>query len=166
MRYEGLGSYSEDTKTVMDIVGETLRDNQQAYPRFKVGDMAFVEIITPPPPGFMDVNGTREYVVVLLDDDPRIVLMPDKKLFVRFADAVRPDPEIMTESKRIRAALILATGEDCNVLEGEYQPTWTDEEGVLTIRYHLRVGNGMAMPSIIEYTLTVDENQDYTIESE
>ena len=164
MRYEGLGSYSEYTKTVMDVVGETLRDNQQAYPRFKVDNMAFVEIITPPPPNFMDVNGTREYIVVLLDDEPKRVLVPNKELFVRFMSVVRPDPDVMTESQRTRAALILATGEDCNVLEGEYQPTWTDEEGVLTIRYHLRVGNGMAMPSIIEYTLTVDENQEFIVE--
>ena len=164
MQYEGLGSYSEDTKTVMDIVSETLHDNQQAYPRFKVGDMAFVEIITPPPPNFMDVNGTREYVVVLLGDDPRIVLMPDKKLFVRFVSAVRPDPDVMTESQRTRAALILATGADPDNMMGEEQPTWTDEEGILTIRYLKLVGNGMAMPSKYSCTLTVDENQDFTVE--
>jgi len=164
MRYEGLGSYSEYTKTVMDVVGETLRDNQQAYPRFKVDNMAFVEIITPPPPNFMDVNGTREYIVVLLDDEPKRVLVPNKELFVRFMSVVRPDPDVMTESQRTRAALILATGADPDNMMGEEQPTWTDEEGILTISYLKLVGNGMAMPSKYSCTLTVDENQDFTVE--
>jgi len=149
----------------MDVINETLRDNQQAYPRFKVEDMAFVEVITLS--SMLDVNSKRNYYIVLLGDEPKIVLPPDKELFVRFASAIRHDPDQMTESQRIRTALILATGEESdNMMGDEFQPTWTDEDGVLAICYSKLVGNGMAMPSKYKCTLTVDENQEYTLECE
>ena len=161
MRYESLRTNAEDTKAVMSVVNETMRDNQQAYPRFKIEDMAFVEVITLS--SMKDVNSKRDYYVVLLSNEPKKVLTPNKELFVRFASAVRPDPDQMTEGQRIMTALILATGADSDNMMGGEKPTWTDEEGTLTIRYSKLVGNGMAMPSRVECTLTVGENQDYTI---
>ncbi|MCL2815104.1 MAG: hypothetical protein FWD23_10940 [Oscillospiraceae bacterium] len=159
MRYNFLEN--EDKKTVMSTVEKTLLPNQRAYPRFRVGNIAFVEISTSAPQ-LTDSSGSRKYAGVILGDEPRLVSMPNKELFTHFAKIVRADPGIMEPSRRIRAALILATGDESRGRDKDAEPTWTDENGVLIIKYRVLRG-GMLLWTEARM-LIVDENQDFTIE--
>ena len=51
--------------------------------------------------------------------------------------------------------------------EGGVKPSWTDEDGVLVIHYqtYIRSNNGMVPPKKVANTLTVDENQDFILDS-
>jgi len=165
MSYGFLLDREPDTKAALAIVESVLRTRQKAYPRFRIGNLAFVEIITAPPPGLTDVTGTTEYVGVILGAKPRLVPMPNKALFAHFAKNVRPDPEKLRFDRRIRAALILATGSD-HYLSGDDVPgpTWTDENGTLVIRYQKFVGQGMMRPKKVDCTLTTDDQQAFILD--
>ena len=173
MRYYNMSDRDAETKNAMRIVNESLRANprpgwtQTAYPRFRVGVMAFIEVRTAPMAGVRDLSGSSAYVVVLLEDELRLVNTPNSDLFARFAGAIRADPDLMTLSQRLRTALILATGSGSYISDiDESEPTWTDEDGVLVIRYYRYVTqtSSMVRPTIAACTITVDENQTFTID--
>jgi len=154
-----------DRQMVMSIVDPTLNANQKAYPRYKVGNLAFVEVITMPDPRIRDVDATRQNVAIILGENPHLVALPDKALFAHFAKNIRPNPDMLEVGDRIRTALLLAT--DSDSCEDEPTPTWTDAEGTLTIHYHRKVSSsriGRAYPILQACTLTVDANQDFTLE--
>ena len=137
------------------------------HTRFRIGNMAFVNIQQIPVGDVRDVNTQPFYVVVVLGDEPRLVRMPDQELFARFMTAVRADSGLMTPNQRLTAALILAIGGDGECIrESGIEPTWTDEDGVLVIRCHrvIRSNNGRTPPRRVVSTLTVDEKQNYTLE--
>ncbi|MCL2325427.1 MAG: hypothetical protein FWC40_02845 [Proteobacteria bacterium] len=135
--------------------------DQRAYVRYGIGNLAFVEVITSPHPGLYDVDATNHYVAVILGDKPRLIELPDKALFVHFAENIRQNPEKLKLENRIRTALILATGSGRR--EQEPTPTWTDEDGTLIIHYHRYVGDGgMARSILFDCTLTVDAEQEFT----
>jgi len=167
-RYGFLLDKSEETKTAMSVVNKVLRPNQKAYARFAFDNMAFLEIFTSLPPDVKDMSIPSEYVVVTLDSEPRLIRLPNKELFVRFARAVRADPKLMSPSRRIETALILTTGSsDCIQSMGgdEFSPTWTDDGDVLVISYYKYVGQGgMARPRKARCALSVDANQDFVLD--
>jgi len=159
--------FDEDanTKIASSIVEASLLPGQKAYTRYSIGNLAFAEIIPPPPPKTRDINGTRHYVAVILGDEPRLVELPSKALFAQFAENVRINPGNIEMRDRIGTALILATASDN--YESEPAPTWVDENGTLTIHYHRKVSSsriGRAYPILQACTLTVDANQDFTLE--
>ena len=172
MRYYSLSDGDPETRVAMAVVNEALRADpkpgwtQNAYPRFRVGSMAFVEVRSTPIAGVRDLSGSSEYVVVVLDDEPQLHRTPNAALFARFATVVRADPDLLELRHRIRTALTLTTGSGDYISDDWAQPTWTDEDGILTIRYY-RYNRGMSdmvRPTILACEITVDENQSYTIE--
>jgi len=170
MHYHNLSDRDNETKIAMSVVNEKLRSNQvahktqKAYPRFRIGNMAFVEIFTALPEDVKDLDIPPEYVVVVLGDESRLVRLPNKELFAKFASAVRADPDLMKPRQRTMAALVLATGYENYIDRSGVEPSWEDEDGTLTIRYYKYVRKGMSRPRVELCTLTVAENQDYSIE--
>jgi len=155
---------SADTKVTMAVVEASLSAGQEAYARYRIGNLAFVEIMTLPHPEEKDVNATHQYVAVILGDKPRLVSLPDKVLFAHFAKNIRPNPDKIDSRNRIRTALLLAT--DSGSYEDEPTPTWTDEGGTLIIHYRRYVNSsntGKSYPILQECTLIVDVNQDFTL---
>ena len=172
MRYAYLSDNDEETKLAVKVVKKALvpksKWTYEAYPRFKIGNMAFIEIHDIPTVFITDLNKQPYFVVVVLGVDPHMVRTPDKELFVKFMNAVRADPDLMTPPRRLRAAMILATGGVGEYIDEDgFEPSWTDEDGVLVIQYHtyIRRDNGMIPPIRVACTLTVDENQDFILES-
>ncbi|MCL1805763.1 MAG: hypothetical protein FWG28_07190 [Clostridiales bacterium] len=138
----------------------------ETHARFRIGNMAFVDIHQTPTGDVRDVNMQPFYVVVVLGDEPRLVRMPDQELFARFMTVVRADPGLMTLTQRLMAALILAIGGDGECIrESGFEPTWTDEDGVLVIRCHrvIRSNQGRTPPVRVVSTLTVDEKQNLSL---
>jgi len=151
----------EKEKTVA-FVRATLGPRQEAYTAHRVGNLAFAEIITAPNPNVPYDQETRQYVAVILGEKPRLVSLPDKALFAHFAKNVRPNPDVIDSDNRIWTALLLATG--LGGLERKpAPPTWTDEDSTLIIHYYRHIAD---IDELIlqECTLTVDANQDYTLE--
>ena len=169
MSYSTLGEKDKDTKTAMSVVNGFLNANRKAhqtqtgYPRFRVGNMAFVEIRTVPNVDVRDLDIPSEYVVVVLGDNPQLSRTPNRELFANFMKVIRADPDIMTLNQRVRTALVLATGDDSYIGAEGYEPTWTDEDGILVISYYRYTGSRMMVQEKTAFTLTVDENQDYVI---
>jgi len=161
MRYAYLSVGNKDTRTAISIVNSTLSPDQKAHPRFRVGNIAFIEIITSTP-NLTDSFSSSKYVGVILGDEPRLVPMPSKELFTHYAKIVRANPGIMEPNQRIRAALILATGNESYKVD---ESTWTDEDGSLIIKYNALVRLNMAKSITTSNTLTVDANQNFTIDS-
>jgi len=169
MSYDFLIDGNTDTKAAMAVVVATLSSSQRAHARDKIGNLAFIEIITSPPPGLNDVDATRQYVGVILGKRPRLVSFPDKVLFAHFAKNIRSDLDKLKFRDRIKTAVLLATGSVR--IADKPEPTWNDENGILVIHYHRYVDSGsmgqtMRQPSprLEECTLTVDVNQDFTLE--
>ena len=137
--------------------------NQTARIRDKIGNLVFVEIATIPDQDLISIHNARyEYVAVILGDNPRLVNLPDKALFVHFAKNIRSDPDKLEAWDRIKTALLLATGS--NRYERDPYPTWTDEGGTLVIRYHTHYPDGASRreSDLFECILTVDAEQDFT----
>jgi len=158
-----------DTKQAMAVVNATLSSRQRAHARYSIGNLAFVEVITSPDPELIDVDATNLHVAVVLGDKPRLVSLPDKALFAHFARNIRPNPDKLEFKHRIRTALLLATNSDW--IADESEPTWIDENGILVIHYHRYVDSDSGTlsmrqppPILQECTLTVDANQDFTLE--
>ena len=168
MRHSYLSEKDADTKMAMSVVNKHLRANkkewqtQTAYPRFRVGNMAFIEIRAVPTVDVRDIDIPNEYVVVVLGDDPQLFNTPSKDLFAQYAGSVRADPDIMTLNQRIRTALILATGDGSYIDDEGYEPSWTDKDGVLEINYYRHIGSRMMIQQKAEFSLIVDEKQNYT----
>jgi len=137
--------------------------NQVATIRDKIGNLVFVEVATIPDQDLISIHNARyEYVAVILGDNPRLVELPDKALFVHFAKNIRSDPDKLEAWDRIKTALLLATGS--NRYESDPYPTWTDEGGTLVIRYHTHYPDGAERRDsrLYECILNVDANQDFT----
>ncbi|MCL2325039.1 MAG: hypothetical protein FWC40_00840 [Proteobacteria bacterium] len=155
---------STDRQMAMAVIEATLTSNQESYVHFKLGNLAFGEVVTMPHPSARDINAARQSVAVILGKNPYLVNLPDKVLFAHFAKNIRPNPDVLEVDQRTRAALLLAT--DSGRFEDEPAPTWTDEDGTLVIHYYRYVhqGRGRARPKLNECTLTVDANQVFTHE--
>jgi len=165
MTYGFLLEKEADTKAAMAAVSATLRSGQQAYARYKIGNLGFIDVHTSAPAGVRDANGTSQYVAVILGTKPRVVNLPDKALFTHFAKNIRPNPDKIKLTRRVETALLLATGSGSFIDEPEaLAPTWTDENGTLVIRYHKYIGGGMTRPQQAACTLTVDAEQAFTLE--
>ena len=170
MRYYYLLDSDAETKLAMAAIKKVLVSNEKwtynAYPRVRIGNMAFIEIQSIPTTDTLDLNMQPEHIVVVLGKEPQLVHMPDKELFAKFMNAVRADSNLMKPNQRLMAALILATGDCSYIREGGIEPTWTDEGGVLVISFHryFRSNYGRVPPKRVVRTLTVDENQDFIIE--
>jgi len=163
MTYSYLDEKDRDTKAAMKVVKTSLNSRQRFYEREKIGNLAFFEVVTSAPPGVNDVDATSHYVGVILGKKPRLVSLPDKALFVHFAKNIRSNPDVLEFRARIRTAMLLATG-SARFVE-KLPPTWVDEDGTLIIHYHkLFYGGGRESPTREECTLTVDANQDFTLE--
>ena len=172
IRYYYLIGDSAERKLAKKVAEKMLvSDSHMTYdlnPRFRIGNMAFVEVTEIPTVFVHDRNNERYFVVVILDIEPRMVHTPDKELFAKFMNAVRVDPDLMTLTQRLEATLILATGGIGEVIiEDGIEPSWTDEDGILIISCHtyIRSTNGRALPKRVVCTLTVDKNQDFTQEN-
>jgi len=155
---------NDEAEEILTFVRATLGTRQEAYRRDKVGNLAFIEIITMPDPDVMHGERTRQYVAVILGKKPRLVSLPDKALFAHFAKKVRPNPDVIESEDRIWTAMVLATG--VGGLERKpAPPTWTDENGTLVIHYYRHIPDPDDYDLMVqECTLTVDTNQDYTLE--
>ena len=173
MRYFNLSALDAETKAAVAVVDEVLRDNtlphytRKIIPWFRIDNLAFLEVMTTPPPELKDAGGSSAYVAVILGDEPRLFHMPNEDLFAQFASAIRAEPGQMELRERLLPALILATGNGSYIhTDDRDEPTWTDEDGVLVIRIYryARQGSPMMRPRIESCTITVDESQRYTIE--
>jgi len=133
---------------------------QRAYVHYGIGNLAFVDVITSPHPGLSGVDATSHYVAVILGDKPRLVELPDKALFVHFAENIRQNPEKLKLENRIRTAQILAIGSSS--YEKKPPPTWTDEDGTLVIRYSTHFAEGRRWRDLYECILTVNAEQEFT----
>jgi len=165
MAYTLLRERDADAKLAMAVVSPTLRSNQKAFARHKMGNLAFVEVRTSAPPDLKDKDGSStQYVAVILGTTPRVVNLPNKAIFVHFAKNIRSAPDKLELKDRIRTALLLATGSSKYIGEPEaLAPTWTDKGGTLVIRYHKNIGGGgMMRPQQVACTLTVDAEQAFT----
>jgi len=154
----------EEYNTAKAMVEATLGQNRSCHVRYALGNVALVEVIKAPWPTVSDSEGARWYVAVILGDTPRLVQLPDKSLFAHFAGVIRANPDILEPDLRLGTALRLATGDGNR--EDEPAPTWTDENGILTIRYHKNIDTGSWIePSRLhDCTITVDARQDYTVD--
>jgi len=162
MSYKWLFTKEDDAKVASDVVAPTLRSNQTARARDRVGNLVFVEVFTSPPPTITDLNETRHYVGVILGERPRVVNLPDKVLFAHFAKNIRPNPDKIETGDRIRTALLLA---DSAYLVRGSEPTWTDEDGTLVIHYQKFVFSGDMNPNErFTCTLTADADQNFTVD--
>lgn len=165
MTYGYMPEKDASTKAAMAAVSATLRPGQKAYARYKISNLGFIEVRTPAPTDITDVDGSSQYVAVLLSPKPRLVKLPDETLFAHFVKNIRPNPDKIKLTRRVRTALLLATGSGDFIDEPEaLAPTWTDENGTLVIRYHKYVGGGMVRPQQAKCTLTVDAGQAFTLE--
>ena len=172
MGYYYLSDNDAETKLAISVVKNTLKPKvnwtYKLYPRFRIGNMAFIEVYESPKIFISDLNKQPYFVVVVLGTNPQMFHMPDKELFAKFMIALRANPDLMTPRQRLSASLILAIGG-----VGEYidedgrKPSWTDEDGVLVISCHskIRSDNGMVPPKNVLYTITVDENQNFILET-
>ena len=165
MTYSYLFERDADTKTAMAVIKATLDTRQKAYIRDRVGNLVFAEIITLSDPGFVHSRETHQNVAVILGEKPRLVSLPDKALFAHFAKNIRPNPDVIDAGNRIWTALILSTGMGHTVHEPT-PATWTDKDGTLVIHCfrYITDDNGRIYDMLQECTLTVDTNQDYTLE--
>ena len=173
MHYYYLSDSDAEAKRAIAVAKKTLVPKSnwtyKLYPRFRIGNMAFIEIHEIPTIFIHDLNKQPYYVVVLLGVEPQLIRTPDKELFTKFMNAVRSDSDLMTPTQRLRTALILAIGGSGeNIEKDEIEPSWTDENGVLIISYrtYIRSDNGMLPPRKVARTITVDENQDFMIEDQ
>jgi hypothetical protein len=168
MRYGNFPERDKETKDAMAIVNKTLRARQKAYPRFKVGNVGFIDIITSPHPQVMDANSSTHTVAVILGEKPQMVAIANKELFALFAKNIRRNPEQIELSRRIGVAVLLATGSrhtlDNDKSENNTLPPWSDDGSTLVIRFKRLSGGGMMRPRCEACTLTVDENQHFTLE--
>jgi len=154
----------EEYNTAKAMVEATLGQNRRCYVAYAIGNVALVEVINVPPPTLRDFEATMWYVAVILGDTPRLVRLPDKSLFAHFTGVIRANPDILEPDIRLGTALRLATGH--GIREREPEPTWIDENGILTIRYHKNIdtGNWMEPSRLHECTITVDARQDYIVD--
>ena len=175
MQYSLLSKDKKEAKKPLSIVNKALRSDkkpfqtQTAYPRFRVDNMVFIEVHTAPTAEVRDLNGSSSYVVVVLDEGMRLVRLPNKELFARFASLIRAAPDLMAPHHKLRTALTLATGNgDYTSSTDKSEPSWVDEDGILVIKYYayIRQMSSMVRPRIALRTLTVDENQNYSIKSQ
>jgi len=164
MAYGYMPEKDADTKSAMAVVSATLKSGQKAYARYSVGNLGFVEVRTSAPAGARDVSGSSQHIAVILGPTPRLVKLPDETLFEHFVKNIRPNPDKLKLTRRVKTALLLATGSGDFIDEPEaLEPTWLDEGGTLTIRYHQYVGGGgMVRPLQTECTLTVNADQAFT----
>ena len=172
MRYYHLSDNNPETKIALAVVKNKLVPNSgwthKLYPRFRIGNMAFIEVYNSPKVFISDLNIQSYYVVVVLDDEPQLVRTPDKELFTKFMNAVRTNPDLMKPSQRLRAALILSIGGVGEYIDKDgIKPSWVDEDGILTIKFqtYIRSNNGMVPPKKVARTLTVNESQDFILET-
>jgi hypothetical protein len=168
MLYGNFPEREKETKDAMAVVNKTLRARQKAYPRFKVGNVGFIDVITTPYPQVMDANGSTHTVAVVLGAHPRIIAMPNKELFALYASNIRQNPEQIELSRRIALAVLLATGSR-NTIERKNDDDvslsqWDDDGNTLVVRFDRLKGGGMMRPRREACTLTVDENQHFTLE--
>ena len=137
--------------------------NHKASSRYRLGNLALFYVVKLPPPDAMDANSSSQYVGVILGTKFRFIRLPNRELFAQFARNIRANPEQYELNDRIGITLMLATGSDVfTIPENGQKPTWTDEDGTLTIRYHKDMPRGMMKPITVACTLTVDANQAYT----
>ena len=172
MRYYHLSDNNPETKIALAVVKNKLVPNSgwthKLYPRFRIGNMAFIEVYNSPNVFITDLNIQPYYVVVVLDNEPQLVRTPDKELFTKFMNAVRTNPDLMKPSQRLRAALILSIGGVGEYIDKDgIKPSWVDEDGILTIKFqtYIRSNNGMVPPKKVARTLTVNESQDFILET-
>jgi len=93
-----------------------------------------------------------------------LVNLPNKALFVHFAKNVRPNPNVIDSNLRIWTAVVLATGLG-GAQRKPARATWTDKDGTLVIHYYRHITDPDIDDLMLqECTLTVDANQDYTLE--
>jgi len=149
------------------------------YARFNLGNLYFVEGSTPAPEDVMDSNGKSGYLGVIMSQTPRLVVLPDKALFAQFMTALRKKPESLSMERRTRALKFLAnTGEmltqramtnDNNIKHFKIEPqdpSWNDENGMLTIDYYSYRSEGNMAPYLVKCQLRVDSAQEYTLNCE
>ena len=74
---------------------------------------------------------------------------------------MRSQPNALEDYVRVRAMVILSTGNPHYLQEPEDAPTWTERDGRLEIVYYRLKSNGMAAETREKCTLTVDSDQNY-----
>jgi len=165
MTYGYLFEREADTKAAMAVVKATLGSRQKAHIRDMIGNLAFVEIITLPDPDTRGgIDAPSQHVAVILGEKPRLLNLPDKALFAHFAKNIRLNPDLIDSGNRIWTALVLATGMSGLVHKPE-PATWTDKNGTLVIHCFRHIPDPDIDDLMLqECTLTVDVNQDYTLE--
>lgn len=180
-RVEGFLAYSDmhfccltgrevEAKLAMAAVEKVLCPDRawtyEAYPRFRVEGVVFVEIYFIPTGDVRDLNVQPEYAAVIPGTNPQLVHMPNKELFAQFMKAVRANPNLMTPAQRLKTALVLAIGDGECIKEDGCEPAWTEKDGTLVISCHryIRSNYGKVRPKRVVCTLTVDKNQDFVLE--
>ena len=158
------------------------------YIRYKLGNLAILDGSTPPPKNVMDANGKHGIVGVILGDEPRYVTFPNQELLSHFMKRTRHNPGIIKLEDgdsnnqedfalrtRMSMTLLLATGNNNFLRNNDFQsstllntfqryninphePSWTDEDGTLTIIFYRMRGNGMMAPVPTQCTVLIDKD--------
>ncbi len=183
MTYTFLDEDNKDGKRALKIA-KKYGDYKNYYPRYRIGNLAILDASTPPPKNVMDANSKTGTVGVIFGDEPRYVTFPNQELLSHFMKRTRYTPNIIQKidsnpqkqeefslRTRINITLLLATG-NSNYIQSydlkssvlkhyniePHEPSWSDENGTLTIIYFRMRGNGMMAPIPTQCTITIDEN--------
>lgn len=156
-----------DGKKVLNAVKKTLTPAQKVYLRFKFGNLAFVQIETPPDAQTLDANGSSYWLAVSVDEPNPMVKLPNAELFKQFSAAVRPNADAMKLDRRVNTMLLLALGNNHYITKAEDKklaPQWTESTAGLSLKFHRRVSSGTMAPVLEMCTMTVDDKQDFQLQ--
>lgn len=157
LEYEYIDEDCSQLKKYSKIIAQKLIKNEKASPIFKLGNIVFFEIKNSKNTADA-VYAFRSAAVALPD---HYFEMPNDELFRTFASSVRSQPNALEDYVRVRAMVILSTGNPHYLQEPEDAPTWTERDGRLEIVYYRLKSNGMAAETREKCTLTVDSDQNY-----
>ena len=157
LEYEYIDEDCSQLKKYSKIIAQKLIKNEKASPIFKLGNIVFFEIKNSK--NTADAVYVFRSAAVALPD--HYFEMPNDELFRTFASSVRSQPNALEDYVRVRAMVILSTGNPRYLQEPEDAPTWTERDGRLEIVYYRLKSNGMAAETREKCTLTVDSDQNY-----
>lgn len=160
LEYEYMDDDSSNIKKYHKIIDRNLKKNEQAKPICRLGNLVFFEIKHNTRAA--DAAYSYRSAAVALPDT--YFALPDETLFKTFSEAARSKPSALEEYLRVKAMIILSTGNPRYLQEPEDQPTWNDQNGRLEIVYFRLKSNGMAAETKEKCTLTVDSDQHFTVD--
>ncbi|MBR4985527.1 MAG: hypothetical protein IKY83_07305 [Proteobacteria bacterium] len=160
LEYEYMDEDNSQLKKYTKIISQNLEKNEKASPICRLGNLMFYEIKHATKA--TDAVYTYRSAAVALPDT--YFELPNEALFKTFSEAVRSKPDSLEDYVRVRAMVILTTGNPRYLQEPEDAPTWNDQDGHLEIIYYRLRSNGMAAETKEKCVLSVDADQNFTVD--